>query len=710
MNIEQKTVKMKNLPAFAAGRERARAGRHPFLFLFALAVFINTAIEMLARLSPAEGLAYMISRPLSFLLNSLVLFLTFSLCLLFRRRFFVLTLIAALWLVLGITNAVVVFMRASPLSGIDFLILRSCLPIVKIYLRFWHVLLILVFLAGLTAFLAGFYRRSRTYAVRFEREVVLFCTAVLLAGGGIFLSVKTGAVGQSFSDLPAAYEEYGFVTCFSRTVLERGIPEPESYSEQVLAALKNTLEDDGAEADGGGRKPNVVALQLESFMDPERIRGAAYTESPAPFFRDLKERFPSGFLRVNTVGAGTANTEFEILTGIDLTFFGAGEYPYQTVLGEEGAVCESMASDLKAAGYSARAVHNHSASFYDRPAAYAALGFDGFVPLEYMNGTEDNPLGWAKDGILTDVVRECLDGTEGPDFVFTVSVQGHGLYPNEPEDAENGTPVGVAEIPAGWTEAEAAQLSYYVGQVREMDDFLRAFCRMLEQRADETGEPTVLLLYGDHLPPLPFDDAYDGEQALSDGSDPLCSEYVIVPVGFDPAPDWGEDRDLEAWEAGMRTLTLAGCHDGLINRCHSRLGEGEGFREALNLLAHDMLYGGRYAWDGRAPFRRGSLEMGIREISVLSAVISPAGESAFFGAEPAGVLTVRGRNFTPWSVVTVNGRPQRTEFLSPEELRTEVRAEAGDAVAVIQRTEDYIVLGSTESVPASAERVRPSES
>ena len=662
-----------------AGRLAAWAERHPVPCFFLLAFFMNLLIESLARLSPLGGIAYLLERPLSFLLNTLVLFAVFSASLLFRRRLFVLVVTAAGWLVLGIANAVVTALRASPLSGIDFAILRSCLPIVKVYLRPGHLLLILAFLGAVGWAAAGLFHRSRIYAVKLRREGVLFLSAAAVSVGAVLLSVSAGAVETSFTDLPGAYRDYGFVTCFSLTVLERGIDEPEDYSAPVLRALAASLEDEekseGAEAPV---RPNVVAVQLESFMDPERIAGAVYRESPTPYFNALKEAYPSGFMRVNTLGAGTANTEFEVLTGIDLTFFGAGEYPYQTVLEDGDAVCESLASSWKADGYAAHAVHNHSGSFYDRYRVYGALGFDRFVPLEYMNGAEENPLGWAKDAVLTDTVRGCLETTEGPDFVFAVSVQGHGLYPDEAE--EDGL---VIEAPEGWSDGERAQLSYYAGQMREMDEFLRALTAMLEERAAETGEETLLLLYGDHLPPLPL----DGD-SFADGSGVLDSEYVLVPVGERIGARLAEtgDRDLEAWQTGMALLELTDTEGGLIGRCHRRLGDTPGFRDALRLLAYDLLYGERYAWGGEEPFERMPLTMGLDPVRI---------DGVFPGG---GMLTVQGENFTAHSVVTVNGRAVKTLFVSPAELTAEISVSPGDRIAVVQRTEDLVLLGGCEPV------------
>ena len=74
------------------------------------------------------------------------------------------------------------------------------------------------------------------------------------------------------------------------------------------------------------------------------------------------------------IGAGTANSEFEVLTGFNVAYFGAGEYPYKTILGKQ--TIESMATQLKLDGYSTHAMHNHDGTFYDRYKVYKNMGFD----------------------------------------------------------------------------------------------------------------------------------------------------------------------------------------------------------------------------------------------------------------------------------------------------------------------------------------------
>ena len=152
---------------------------------------------------------------------------------------------------------------------------------------------------------------------------------------------------------------------------------------------------------------------------------------------------------------------------MNLDFFGPGEYPYKTIL--QKTACESMAFDMKNLGYKAHAVHNNEATFYDRHKVFAQLGFDTFTPIEYMYDIERNPTGWCKDKVLVGEIEKVLDSSIGSDFVYTISVQGHGKYPS---------------------------FEYYCEQIHEMDEFIGQLINMLNTRM----EPTVLVLYGDHLP------------------------------------------------------------------------------------------------------------------------------------------------------------------------------------------------------------------
>ena len=85
---------------------------------------------------------------------------------------------------------------------------------------------------------------------------------------------------------------------------------------------------------------------------------------------------------------------------------------------------------------------------------FAQIGFDTFTPIEYMNNIERNPAGWCRDKILVKEIIKTLDSTEGPDFIYTISVQGHGKYPD---------------------------FEYYCEQIHEMDDFIRSLVNTPER-------------------------------------------------------------------------------------------------------------------------------------------------------------------------------------------------------------------------------------
>ena len=89
---------------------------------------------------------------------------------------------------------------------------------------------------------------------------------------------------------------------------------------------------------------------------------------------------------------------------------------------------------LKESNYSTHAIHNHEGNFYNRNTVFSNLGFDTFTSSEYMLINERTPLGWAKDTFLIEPILDLLTSTENQDFIYTISVQGHGksldLYPS----------------------------------------------------------------------------------------------------------------------------------------------------------------------------------------------------------------------------------------------------------------------------------------
>lgn len=286
---------------------------------------------------------------------------------------------------------------------------------------------------------------------------------------------------------------------------------------------------------------------------------------------------------MENIGGGTANSEFEILTGMNLDHFGFGEYPYTTIL--QSRTCESIAYDLKELGYGTHALHNHTATFYERHKVYSHLGFDSFTPAEMMQGLTYNPLGWERDAVLTDEILSALDTTDKEDFVFAVTVQGHGKYPEELPEANDSYPDYELEsgieypitISGTDNEKKLAQYSYYANQLRETDEFIGDLITALKER----GEDCIVVFYGDHLPALPItDDEIEG--TLFDTDYAVWSSFDLGEA---------EGIDCEAYMLYPYILSLCGIDSGDITRLHQyELENGKNLDDELRLLEYSQLY------------------------------------------------------------------------------------------------------------------------
>ena len=422
-------------------------------FLFA-PLIINFIIELCSRRNLLDTFGYIFGSPLVFLYNSLIILSTLSIVLLFKRRTFFFTLITTIWIGFGVTNGIILSNRVTPFTATDLTLAEFGLGIISKYLSPFMTSLISGFLIVLVIGIVILFFKGPKFKekINYKRNILIVAAAWTILFGSTKLAITTNVISSYFGNIAFAYLDYGFPYCFANTLFNTGIDKPNDYSEEKMAAISDlittkdttnvatateTNNDDillastegGLNQDETEKKPNIVMVQLESFFDPTLVNFLEFSQDPVPNFRSLMENYPSGYVTVPSVGAGTANTEFEVLTGMSLKFFGPGEYPYKTILQESTA--ESINYDLKDLGYSTHAIHNNKGTFYNRNFVFSQLGFDTFTSLEYMEVEEFTAKDWAKDFYLTDEILKSLDSTDGSDFVYTISVQAHGDYPKE---------------------------------------------------------------------------------------------------------------------------------------------------------------------------------------------------------------------------------------------------------------------------------------
>lgn len=647
--------------------------RNSIIFSALLALAMNIFIETMARHSLFATVRFFAESPMVFLFNTFIIFATYAFVSLFRRRLFWYVVISVPWLALGITNGIILLNRMTPFTVKDMANLNDGLSIVTNYLStgtlIFAIVGVLVILAALVLlFLFGAKVQNE---IHYKRNIAAVILIVLAFFGSWQLAIKTKTVDTFFGNLAYAYRDYGVPYCFISTWLKTGINKPADYSQQsVQKIFKNgELGKDKVyqpkKGDEDEQHPNILFLQLESFIDPTLVEGFTYSKDPMPNFRKLMKEYSSGYLTVPSVGAGTANTEFESMTGISVKFFGPGEYPYKSILLEK--TCESIPFDLKNIGYSTHAIHNHRGAFYGRNKVFPNLGFDTFTSLEYMNNVVRTAKNWAKDGLLTDEIIDAMKSTESRDYIYTISVQGHGKYPTE-QLLEN-PEITVTEAP---TEEQRWQYEYYVNQVYEMDLFVKE----LTDRLSQFDEDVVLVMYGDHLPALEMT-----EESMKNGE--LFDTQYIIWNNFGLKK---QDKDVHSYQLGAEVLKQLGIQGGLITSYHQNYKDSKTYIQDLETLAYDMLYGEDYIYGGKSPFEPADMRMGIRPIKIEDIV--KIGEDYY----------IKGQNFTEYSKISLDGEVLSTIYLGPTilGLKEKVNPEDIDRMKISQVEKNKEILSTTE--------------
>ena len=615
-------------------------------------------IEAICRHSFTEAWTYMTTKPLVFAYNAAFIFTTMLIVYLFRKRIFWRIFVGSLWLFLGIVNGVLLLNRVTPFTGPDVKNLTDGLSIAKKYLTHTQMLIGAVLLGIAVLILLIILIRSPKYRgkLKYKVNIPLVLVGVLAFGGITQLALEKRVLSNYFGNIAIAYEDYGYPYCLATTIFNTGISAPRDYSKSEIKRIEKSEENLPETKEGS--HPNILFLQLESFFDPTLVNYLELSEDPIPNFRKLMKEYSSGYYKVPSVGAGTANTEFESITGMSLHYFGPGEYPYKSILKE--TTCESAPYVLKNLGYTAHAVHNNEANFYGRRSIFPNLGFDSFTSAEYMKDeNQKNSLGWTKDSVLTDEIVKCLDSTEGPDYVYTISVQGHGDYPSEPvlenpEITVSGAPTD--ELNNKW--------EYYVNQIHEMDKFVKE----LTTKLADYPEPVVLVMYGDHLPTMGLK-VEDLENRYL-----YQTEYVI----WDNMGLKRKQENIASYQIAAEVMNRVGIHDGTIFRYHQTRRNTKNYQVDLEVLQYDMLYGKRYVYgeDGETPYERVKLQMGALPVTLER--IEKSGEDTWY---------FYGENFTASSRVEVNEEIQDTVYVSPSILMVHsLTLEDGDQITIAQQS------------------------
>ena len=246
---------------------------------------------------------------------------------------------------------------------------------------------------------------------------------------------------------------------------------------------------------------DVVVIQSETFFDILKYQDkleknglVIHDDTITQYFRQYQNEGISGQLYVPTVGGGTVNTEYEVLTGYGAKYFSKGSIVFTSVLKD---ATNSLPAYMKkyVGNMKTMAIHNHNADYWDRDRVYPLLDIDEFVDITQFTPEEQADLvgAWMSDKTIFDMTIRLLEKNPSTNnFILPVTVQNHG-----PFLGVKGNPIEVDNV----TQKDGWEIRNYVANIKYSDEQLKIFMDYINSRT----KPTMIVFYGDHKPDPNYD-------------------------------------------------------------------------------------------------------------------------------------------------------------------------------------------------------------
>lgn len=302
----------------------------------------------------------------------------------------------------------------------------------------------------------------------------------------------------------------GFFVSFILDIHFLQIEEPKNYSDEYALSLLNEQEVEKVETPE--ELPDIIAIMDETFSDPAVLGEFETNKDYMPFVHSILRgevaNTISGYTDVSVLGGNTANSEFEFLTGNSMAFFPNGSVPYLQYI-RDGI--STIVPQLEEYGYTTYGTHPYRAKGWNREFIYDLMGFD----YRYFQGSfpfEDKLRNYVSDEADFKIILEWRNNTEGPFFMFNVTMQNHSNYGG---DFDNFDPQIVAKFK---NTSSNKYLNKYLSLMYETDQDVASLLSELSQ----SDRKTIVVFWGDHQP----------------------NDYVVRPI----YKEYGLDFDNQTYE------------------------------------------------------------------------------------------------------------------------------------------------------------------
>ena len=470
---------------------------------------------------------------LNWLLNFLALGMVYLVLVFVINRFWVATAVFAITMsVYAVANSIKIILRNEPIlpSDLSFLssgnggeitsfIPKSSQALVDgtITMLIWLtvICLILQFVDGRRCVIPFHwwrpFRNVKTIIGNVTRIIAAAMSITLLCSFTWTLSVP-GAWGyewaKSWGDAPQLWNAEGDAASngpiinFLRLTHPKIMDKPEGYSQETMEELAKKYSSEANQINGtraNNLTDNTVIMILsESFSDPTRVPGIALAEDPMPNIRALKETTTSGLMLSPGFGGGTANIEYQSLTGLDLALFDDSmQSMYQELVPhQKNPFAWNQIWNAEYGKSGSVAFHSYYKNMYLRDVNYKKFGFNKFYTLDskpaitHQDRTDNSP--YVNDAASYQNIIDQLNKEEHPQFLQLVTMQNHMPYDNWYFNNQ----FEQANVTENLNDYERGQINTYAKGVSITDQATIDFLNQL----NAMDKPITVIFYGDHLP------------------------------------------------------------------------------------------------------------------------------------------------------------------------------------------------------------------
>jgi len=402
-------------------------------------------------------------------------------------------------LLFGMVNYLLIIFRDCPLIATDFTSLGTAMDVAASYTLAFNKSVLWLITICMIYFCVALSRKSYK-GIALKRRIAVLVILAFWGCAGTYMFTGTNILKNNkifvSGNVPKiSYQHHGYALCFYLTINSSKVKKPHGYSVEKVEKLTEKYKSDEASKQNTPTKtnPNIIAVMNESYSDLKVINDFKTSKSYMPFYNSLHKNTIKGTLHSSVYGGGTADTEFEFLTGNTMQFMAFRSVPYTYMLKEK---TPSLTYALKSQGYGGNiAFHPGMANSYNRNKVYPVLGFDKFITQDDIKNPEYIRSFISDKEDYRQVIKQYekykYSGKKNPFYMFNVTIQNHGGY----KISDGAVDKELTITDSNLRQEEAEQ---YLNLVKKSDEATKELVSYFSSVSD----PTVIVFFGDHQPKL----------------------------------------------------------------------------------------------------------------------------------------------------------------------------------------------------------------